>query len=299
MPAPTVTSVAPTSGLTGGGSLVTITGTNFETNIAFPVTVAFGGIAATAVRVVAATTITCLPPAAPIADDANSLVVAVAVTNTGGPNAGTGTLASAYTYRRPDLTVRSHLTETIVSLLRRMKQQLLRNVAWLTSVDYDLSTADLLNRVEFAKLPIALLVGPVLAPFRIVPRNEQTLTFAGAGPDTYERHERPHPTDLLFEVRLISASKEEITNLLQQCVGFLQRNRLLSVNRDPLNSGAGVVTYPLLLAEEFRYEARGSRANVLEVVASWRVEGVLLENGDLVEAAPTIDTTPLTTEQIP
>ena len=299
MPAPTVTAISPTSGLTGGGSLVTITGTDFETDISIPVIVTFGSVPATDVRVTSTTQLTCLPPAAPIADTANSLVVSVSVQNTGGVNVGTGTLAAAYTYRRPDLTVRSHLTETIVTLLRRMKQQILKNCAWTTSVDYDVTTADLLNRVELAKLPAVILVGPVLEPHTVVPYNAQTLTFTGVGPDDYQRRERPHPTSLLFEVRLISASKEEITNLLQHCVGFLQRNRLLSVNRDPLNPAAGVVPYPLLPVEEFRYEARPSRANVLEAVASWRVEGVLLENGDLVEAAPTIDTTPLTTEQMP
>src|SRR5207244_1046942 len=56
---PAVTSLSPTSGPTGGGTSVTITGTNFITGA----TVAFGSTAATGVVVVNSTTITANSPA--------------------------------------------------------------------------------------------------------------------------------------------------------------------------------------------------------------------------------------------
>ena len=56
---PTVTSVSPNSGLTAGGTTVTITGANF----AAPATVTFGGTAATNVVVASSTTITATTPA--------------------------------------------------------------------------------------------------------------------------------------------------------------------------------------------------------------------------------------------
>jgi IPT/TIG domain/Metallo-peptidase family M12 len=88
-PAPTVTSISPVSGLSTGGTAVTITGTNFRT----PAAVAFGdlgaGKAATGVVVVNPTTITATTPAhsAGLKD--------VVVMN---PDQQTGTLKNGYTY---------------------------------------------------------------------------------------------------------------------------------------------------------------------------------------------------------
>ena len=56
--APTVTTVSPTSGSTGGGTSITITGTNFVNGS----TVTVGGAACTNVTVVSATSITCTTP---------------------------------------------------------------------------------------------------------------------------------------------------------------------------------------------------------------------------------------------
>jgi hypothetical protein len=60
-PTPTVTSITPASGPAAGGTNVTITGTNFQSNA----TVTIGGVAATSVVRVNDTTITCKTPARP------------------------------------------------------------------------------------------------------------------------------------------------------------------------------------------------------------------------------------------
>jgi IPT/TIG domain len=57
--APTITSVTPNFGPTGGGTSVTITGTNFGA----PASATFGGVAATNVVVVNSTTMTATTPA--------------------------------------------------------------------------------------------------------------------------------------------------------------------------------------------------------------------------------------------
>ncbi len=84
-PAPTVSSINPTSGTTGGGTPVTITGTGFLAGA----TVSLGGTAATGVTVVNSTSITATTPAH--AAGAASVVV----TNT---DAQSGTLTNGYTY---------------------------------------------------------------------------------------------------------------------------------------------------------------------------------------------------------
>ena len=84
--APTVTGVAPNSGLVTGGSAVTITGTGFVTGI----TATFGGVACTAPTYVNSTSMTCITPAHAAG------AVGVAVTNT---DTQSGSTASAYTYQ--------------------------------------------------------------------------------------------------------------------------------------------------------------------------------------------------------
>jgi phosphoesterase family protein/IPT/TIG domain-containing protein len=92
-PAPVINSITPASGLTGGGTSVTISGANFTPGPA----VFFGGLPATNVNVVSGTTLTAVTPAHAAG------AVAVTVTNTNGRS---GTLANGFTY--------STSTETLI-----------------------------------------------------------------------------------------------------------------------------------------------------------------------------------------
>ncbi|MGE5278482.1 MAG: carboxypeptidase regulatory-like domain-containing protein, partial [Acidobacteriota bacterium] len=83
-PPPTVTSINPTSGPAGGGTSITITGTNFVAGS----TVKIGGVSATNVVFVGATTITCKSPALPA-----GILNDVVVTN---PGPVTGTLTKGW-----------------------------------------------------------------------------------------------------------------------------------------------------------------------------------------------------------
>jgi hypothetical protein len=87
-PVVSVNSVAPSSGSTGGGTTVTIKGTNFASGAI----VRFGSAAATAATVVNSTSITARTPAHVAG------VVAVVVTN---PNKQSGTRANAFSYAAP------------------------------------------------------------------------------------------------------------------------------------------------------------------------------------------------------
>jgi hypothetical protein len=82
-----LTGASPNSGLTRGGTAVTLTGTNFVSGA----TVAFGGSAATSVTVVNATSITARTP------PHNRGTVNVVVTN---PDGASGTVANGFTYHR-------------------------------------------------------------------------------------------------------------------------------------------------------------------------------------------------------
>jgi PKD repeat protein len=88
-PAPTVTSIAPNSGTTSGGTAVTITGTGFVSGAS----VRFGSVAATNVNVVSSTSITATTPAQ------TQATVNVVVTNADGQS---GTLANGYSFVNSD-----------------------------------------------------------------------------------------------------------------------------------------------------------------------------------------------------
>ena len=87
---PTVTSVAPATGPTSGGTLVTLTGTDFVDGA----TVTFGGTAAFGVTVINSTTITATTPANAAG------AVDVVVTN---PDSQSSTLASGFTFIVPPI----------------------------------------------------------------------------------------------------------------------------------------------------------------------------------------------------
>src|SRR5439155_11801308 len=94
--APAVTSLSPTSGPTGGGTSVTITGTNFITGAS----VTFGGTAATGVTVNSATSITASSPSTTTPGP-----VDVRVTTSGGTSPNTS--ADDFTYQAVQPTVTS------------------------------------------------------------------------------------------------------------------------------------------------------------------------------------------------
>jgi hypothetical protein len=87
-PAPTIATVSPGAGLSSGGTLITITGSNFRAGT----TVLVDGVAALDVRVVDATTLTAATPEH--GDGTVSVTVTVPF-----PGGGSATLADAFTYR--------------------------------------------------------------------------------------------------------------------------------------------------------------------------------------------------------
>ena len=103
LPAPTITTIAPSTGPTTGGTAVTITGSDFQPGA----TVMFGALPATDVTVVSATSITARTPLGPATEQ---LAVDVVVTN---PDSQSATAHPGFTYTVPPLAVVS-VTPNIV-----------------------------------------------------------------------------------------------------------------------------------------------------------------------------------------
>lgn len=310
MPAPAFTSITPDSGLSGGGDLRVIIGTGFDVQAVLGddvpvVSVLFGTLPARRIQVTSPTRLTCLPPRGEILESETSLIVPLTITNEdqGPPNSVV--TGDVYTYRRPDLSKlnQSHLATVAKTFRDRVGQQVIANVAMTTHVDFDESTADLMNRLALAKLPAIVLVGPALELLPIVNNNAEpivTLPVGDPEPTDFEARDQVRQVNMTYEIRLLTDSKKQMLNLTQACYGFHQRNEYLTdVPRDPLTPGAGVVRYPLQIVSDFVAADARSRANVREAVGSWLIEGVLLENGDIVESAPTLDSVDVTIQQLP
>ena len=179
MAVPTVTSIVPATGHTGGQTLVQITGTNFALPpVAVPtgegplpepapsLLVLIGGTPATHVAVVDSTTIFCLTPTH---DETGRDAVAasdVSVQNLdedGEEIAGElGTLSEAFSFFRPDLAGTGRLAKAVNGLLLMLRQQVFPNVSMAAHTDYDEATGDGLHIAFAASLPALLLVRPIL-----------------------------------------------------------------------------------------------------------------------------------------
>src|SRR5262245_61737827 len=138
MPAPTITSLTPPTGPTGGRTLVEIAGTGFRLPPPPPpsgttppprptVQILVGGREATDVRVRASDRLTFISP---IGDARPVDVILRNLDDDGAPIAGEEvTLANGFTYRMPALAAESDLARLVRTLLRELKRQVLPNVS--------------------------------------------------------------------------------------------------------------------------------------------------------------------------
>ena len=96
---PTITSVSPSAGPSGGGTIVTITGTGFIFNTTSVVSsVTIGGAACTSINVASDTALTCFSPAGTAGTQQDVVVTTVG---------GVATLSNGFTYTQPQLPMQA------------------------------------------------------------------------------------------------------------------------------------------------------------------------------------------------
>lgn len=235
--APTFTSLSPTSGHTGGKTLVEIRGTGFRVpDYPLPdgveetpatVRVTFGGEVATLIGVVDDETILVLTPehdesgvpaTARNAAIAASDVIIENLDDDGAAIAGESvTAAEAFSFRKPILDEPSTIERAIAALLASVQRQLPRgiDVTFQPHTDYDDDTADALNFVAFAKLPGVALTGlrlPRAASVEAAP--EQTV---GLGDGRSLVFRAPTKRDVMMTL-LVAAKESEVLLRLELLV---------------------------------------------------------------------------------
>jgi hypothetical protein len=304
MAVPSITSVTPSSGPTGGSLLVEIAGTGFRLPDPPPATgpapaspptirVIVGGRSARDVRVIDAGLLSCLVPPG---DAGPADVVVQNLDATGAPIPGEeATTAGAFTYVLHPLTPEADLTRLVRTLLQELKRQVLVNAVLTVHTDFDPETGDELHLAQLAQLPALVLVGPELAEDRFLSLNQ--LPEQATSPDRFARRRVPYTVDLGFTLVGVSDHTTELLNLIAATQLFFHRNKFLDMPRDPSNAFAGSVRYEMDFTPDgdLKVTSQPNESNVRSFSGRFVVRGFDLEDlaglagGDIVERGAPVD----------
>ncbi|TBR17483.1 MAG: hypothetical protein EPO57_09120 [Chitinophagaceae bacterium] len=306
MPVPTISSVTPNAGLTGGKRLVAIAGTNFQLPPApapFGVTtppnpsveVLFGGVKGTDVRVL---TTGLLHVTTPI-HDAGLVDVVVRNIDQNGVLVGAETVTSvgAFTFARPDLntgpTNESDFTRLVRNLILELRRQVVDNVELTVHTDYDDSPSGA-NVAMLSTLPGLVLSGPALRENRFFSMNEPRVRSLGGG--QYQDLRPPYTVDLVFTLIGVDDSTPRLLNLMKETVGFFQRNKVLRIPRDVALPNGEQVEYEMEIEPDGDFDVQGgpNNSNVRNFSGTFAIRGFDIDDPDMaqVQTAALVDVVP-------
>lgn len=269
MAVPTIISVTPNVGHTGGRGRVEIRGTNFRTWTIPPFTgvpsgpvydtvqVLFGTEPGLRPAVISAERMYVTPPRSPLAAVKpyyGEGTVGVTVKNllpNGSPiYEEQVTLVGGYKYRRENLADEAIMTRLVRTLVREMRLQITANVSISTHSDFDQDWQDNTSIVDVARLPGLALFGPTLGENRFYSLNGYT--YGAPGPVGYEDDQLDcaDTDDLYFTFVGVSDQKQEVLGLQASVRMFFRRNKWLYFDRHPTDPSYGRVKYDMTLEEQ-------------------------------------------------
>lgn len=247
MAIPTISTVSPAAGNTGGRLLVSITGTGFQLlpdpppsgPVPVPnpsVAVFFSGVPSPDVRVLTSGLLHVLTP---ISDPGLVDVTVVNIAQDGTQvGAETVTRAGGFTYVRPQLIttpgggggtlVETDLARLVRALIEELARQVIGNVQVTTDTDFGDGVAD---AAVLSTLPGLVLIGPALRRNRFFSTNQRRQVPAG-GSSLLELRP-PYTVDLMFQIVGVDELTNTALNLQQEVTSFFQRNTTLRMLRDP------------------------------------------------------------------
>lgn len=294
MAVPTIVSITPSAGRTGGRVLVAIVGTNFRlptvpaaTGPTTPpgpslrVGFTVGSLTRWAERVILPTTalLYCLVPAM---DPGAAAVTVENLDAEGVPIPGeSATLVDGYMYRRPDLTATadaSTLVRVVRTLLQDLKRQVLENVSLTVHTDFDGDTEDELHIIEDAELPAVVLVGPTLRENRVHTLNKPRQVQDGV---QFIELRPARCVDLVFDLTVASESTIELLALMHEATAYFQRNFHLRMDRDPDDPTQGEVLYELAIESDLSVTTAAGDSNLRSASGRFVVRAVVLDEQDM------------------
>jgi hypothetical protein len=254
MAKPTLTSISPLSGPASGGDLVTLHGA-----FAARVEVRFGDAPAIIVSVRDEAGVSIAQVRTPGHAEAPVDVTLSNIDAAGKPVAGESiTLAGTYRFLRPRIVREADLTRLIRALLRELKRQVIENVSLSVAVDFDDAPLEGLDVTAIAKLPSLVLSGPRIKENRFYSTNtlEEEVVAGAKGPEI-RRRRPPFTVDVEFALTGASDRAIELLNMMTAVAAFLDRNRWLSMERDPASPTAGEVRWEMDASGELQTNLDG------------------------------------------
>ena len=286
-----IASILPNTSSTGGRRLVTIRGTGFRlappppavgVTPAPPVTVRvyFGTREAKDVRVLSETRLDVITPSL---DPGVYPVHVVNVDPYGAPDENV-TLAGAFTFAMPKLE-RLPRDESILqrisrTMLQELKRQVLGNVEMTVSTDYD-DTPDGANVAMLTTVPGLVLSGPSLSENRMSSLNARRRV---TGPNGEVRELRTGRTvDVTFTIIGVDDNSQRVLGLMQETSQFFDRNRTISMLRNPRDPHSDYVEYEVEIAGDgdMKWTGGPGNSNIRSFSGSFVVRGVDLDEDDM------------------
>jgi hypothetical protein len=298
MATPTLTSITPSSSKPGGKQVVQIVGTNYDVPT-IPATgyvggdpdetvqVLIDGRLATQVKVWASTLLTCIVPS--YRGDPDSLTadpgldVDVVIRNVG-PPVESATFTDAFTYKRTDhtRTVDGPMKHILRTLRGEVRRQILNNVVFATSVDFDGDTSDTLDIVELAQIPGIALFGPSISEDKFR-RNSERPATSDTGTLEYTKTRIPRVNILTFEATLVARDMGELMSLSQDVLDFFNVNTELVVDKDPEDADEGTVEYDMFLTDGPSRSGSSNTSDVYSATFTFTIHGVTIDGDEGVQ----------------
>lgn len=280
--------ISPGIGHTGGRTYVELSGAEFRVPVVQPVgldgivpeppptmRVLFGGLQALQVIVVSETQAFCTTPAA---DEGGPADVVVQNLDDSGAVIATATLPTCWHWRRPDLNEQSDLSRVVRAFIVELKRQILPNVNWPSSTDYDDTSGDLLNEVKLAKLP-ALVIASTSIEDNVAHGTSEPMEIEDpSDPNGFVTMAAPIAVDIVMAIVGVSDNSVELINLASAVRRFFRKNPRITVDRDPEDASAGTVAYDIQWdASPIDAQIGASADNLRTFSGSARIVGFGLE----------------------
>lgn len=284
MGVPTISSITPGTGHTGG-AILTILGTNFRQQSAYlgsgrvplrppSVRVTIGTTQCSIVRVFSETELEVKTPAL----NAGTYDVTVENIDDDGVLVPGETVTSlaAFKAKLPDLTKDSVLARIVVVLMRAMRQQILVNTGTVVHTDYDGETGEEISLLPNAQLPQLILIGPQTRRASGVGSRQYTVQKDSNNFSTYRRGEA---LDLIWTLVGATDNTRQSLNLLEATRDFFKKSPFLDVDRDASDPSQGQVRYTMHIPPtgEFNVTTQPDSSNLRTFGGSFVVRGYVVE----------------------
>ena len=296
MAIPTISTITPSAGLTRGGNIVEIHGTNFRTVPAPPsegylggeaqqtILASFGGVASSWAHALSSTrAIARVPTWAGALTVTMPVDVSVRIANLNddgieiiGENV---TVVEAYTYGLPSLVPERRLQAATGALVTTLRRHIFRNVQVIASRDYDDTPATAQRLI--ASLPALHIVGPTCRINRF-----DSVDYSPAEPTTrldltWQRQTRPVVVDLVYQILGWAQNPRHLNNMAQQVLLLFRQHPWLEITTDPTTPSAATERHQIEVEWE-NHPDFGPMAPQVDDVIGWRA-GVLVRGVQLAD----------------